>query len=73
MRVFKCCTDDEGEYCGSKLIHDPDIPGDGPWYVAIKSGDKHRYENGFGTKEQALAFVTELTEALKNPEIETWD
>lgn len=74
LRIFKCCTLDDGTYTGSPFIHDPGWVGDGPWYVFFSDkADTSRFDLGFGTKEQALAFVAELTQALKDPEIEPWD
>lgn len=74
LKIFKCCTGDDGEYFGSPLIHDPEWTGDGPWYISYNDeANTSKFELGFGTKEQALAFLAELTQALKEPEIEPWD
>lgn len=73
LKVFKCCTLEDGTYMGEG-IHDVDWGVDGPWYVFFNDkADTNRFDFGFGTKEQALAFVAELAEALKEPEIEPWD
>ena len=74
LKVFKCCTLDDGTYMGSPFIHNPEWSNDGPWYIFFSDkADTNMFDLGFGTKEQALAFLAELTQALKEPEIEPWD
>lgn len=62
VRVFRCCTDDDGTYLGSPFIHDPDLPGDGPWYLAVidPDDDARRTEYGFATRDQALSKLATL-------------
>lgn len=57
--VFRCCSVG-GDYFGGLSVHDPDLPGDGPWFVRIlKEGVDITF--GFGTKAEALATVDGLT------------
>ena len=72
VKVFKCCSVD-GAYYGDRLIHNPEVPGDGPWYLSIKTGDSFT-EFGFGTKAAALSTLA----ALCYPDehlitVEPWD
>lgn len=56
--VFKCCMID-GKYLGDVMTHNPNLPGDGPWYVRIvKKGVA--LEFGTGTREKALEILTTL-------------
>ena len=57
--VFRCCTVD-GEYWGGTFIHDPELPGDGPWLVRITKLDVS-ITFGAGTKEDALRIVNSMS------------
>jgi hypothetical protein len=56
--VFKCCAAG-GQYYGHQ-VHDPAVPGGGPWTVAIrKAGVELLF--GLPTKEEALKIVGNMT------------
>jgi hypothetical protein len=57
--IFKCCSDN-GEYLGNVLIHDPNVPGDGPWFMTVDKKGEH-LTFGFGTKAEAIATLSALT------------
>lgn len=58
--VYRCCTDSDGStgrpvgtYLGDTFVHDPDVPGNGPWYLKITQ-EGVTFELGFGTKAEAV-------------------
>lgn len=59
IEVFKCCVVD-GVYVGDTFMHNPDIPGDGPWFTVIHK-DGVSVSLGFGTKEAAVAAIDNVT------------
>lgn len=73
--VFKCCTDEEGNYFGWPFIHNPEVAGDGPWFTAVVR-EGVRVEFGFPTKDEALAIVKALPQYYKvhyDVHVEPWD
>ena len=74
ITVFKCCMDD-GTYLGNPIIHDPTLPGDGPWFLTVKQrGVATSF--GYGTKQEALSALDHLTRYVERRyeiDIDPWD
>lgn len=72
--IFKCCMH-EGKYLGDLLLHNPDIPGDGPWFLVITQ-DGVSTTFGYGTKREALDAMDNLTRDSNRRyeiDIDPWD
>lgn len=66
IHMVKCCTVD-GEYYGDG-VHDPTVPGDGPWYVQKWVDGDLKTDVGVGTRAEALNLLEQLLPLMHGEE-----